>query len=188
MDNIYTAKELAQHLKVDYRTVLREISRGNLIAHKIGRMFIVTGENLEKYLTNSNLQPLRISVAIVINQDKVLLVKRKFKEGKLNWQYPAGRVRFKEKPSTRAEIECLEETSIHCRAIKRLGRRIHPDTNVIIQYWLCEYIEGKIYNVDTSENADVKWVGLVEPEKLFTSNYYHPVRKYLREVYEKNTR
>ncbi len=187
MDNIFTLKEVAKHLKVEYRTVLREIHRGNLVAHHVGNILLISEENLSRYLNKSNIQPLRVSVAVVTRRQKVLLVKRRFKEGVLQWQFPAGTVQFKERTSTRAEIECLQETGIHCKAQRKLGYRVHPDTKVVISYWACDYIEGQLYNVDTVENSEVKWVGLIEPEGLFPSDYYKPVKSYLRELHEKSS-
>jgi 8-oxo-dGTP diphosphatase len=182
LDDIYTPQELAKHLKLHYRTVLREIARGNLVAKKIGRILLISKEQVEQYLHQENIQPLRVAVAIVVSQGKVLLVKRKLEENKLKWQFPAGRVRYGEKSAVRAEIQCLQETAVHCKAVKKLGQRVHPQTKAGISYWLCEYLQGQASNVDSSENTEVRWVGLLEPEKLFTTNYYPAVKNYLRKL------
>lgn len=181
-DNLLTPKEVAAELRVNYRTVLREIERGNISAKKIGRIFLVTRQELDRY-TSQTPRPrnLEVSVAVVYKGKKVLMVKRRQKEGKLMWQFPAGVVRFAEKTATRAVIECLEETSVHCKAVKRFGKRVHPDTNVIIHYWLCKYLSGKLHNNDTVENEQVRWVAKKAALKLGTSNFYEPVKKFLEE-------
>ena len=178
--DLYTPHEVAKDLKINYRTVLREIQRGNLVAKRIGRIYLITRDSLESYLSKSDsARPLKVSAAIVEKGDKILLVRRKRREGTLFWQFPTGIVRYSEKTSTRAELECLQETGVHCKAIMLFGHRIHPDTKTIIYYWLCEYLDGKEYNADDSENAKVLWVDKEKVEETFTSDMYEPVRKYL---------
>ena len=181
-EEILTPREVAEELKLNYRTVLREIDRGNISAKKVGRIYLITRDELERYTSSSNRpRNLEVAVAVVAKGPKILLVKRKKKEGRLVWQFPAGIMRFSERSSTRAEIECLQETGVHCTAEKYFGKRVHPDTNVVIHYWLCRYTSGKTYNADTSENEEVRWVSRKEVLELFTTDYYKPVREFLGE-------
>jgi len=50
MDQRYTIQELADHLKVSAKTILREIKRGKLKAQKAGRRLLVLQADLDKYL------------------------------------------------------------------------------------------------------------------------------------------
>lgn len=178
---IYTPKQVASALNLNYRTILSKISKGELKTIRIGKNFLVTHAALTEYLNKSteSTQPLKIAVAIIMHNDKVLVLHRRVREGALSWQFPAGRIKYKERSSTRAEIECLEETGVHCKAVKSIGKRIHPDTKAIISYWLCEYLHGEPYLADDEENVEVRWVTKKQALKLFTSNVYPPVRKLL---------
>lgn len=180
--DFYTPQQISEQLNVNYRTILREIQRGRLQAKKVGRMYLVTHEALDEYISQGiTVQPLRVSAAVVQKGDMILLVRRKKKEGKLFWQFPAGVVRYSERTSTRAEIECLLETGVHCKAVRKFGERIHPDTKAVIAYWLCEYLTGEAYNADTFENAEVEWVHRSNVVGMFTSDTYQPVQRYLEE-------
>ena len=56
---------------------------------------------------------------------------------------------------------------------------MHPNTKVIIHYWLCEYITGDAYNADDAENNNVKWVSKHDVKNVFTSDFFKPVKEYL---------
>ena len=47
---VYSTKEVAEMLKLNKRTVLREIHRGNLKAKKIGNKYRITEKALNKYM------------------------------------------------------------------------------------------------------------------------------------------
>jgi excisionase family DNA binding protein len=49
LGELYTTDEAAEFLKVNVRTILREIERGNLKAKKIGKGFRITRQSLEEY-------------------------------------------------------------------------------------------------------------------------------------------
>ncbi|AIA03458.1 NUDIX hydrolase [Streptomyces noursei] len=104
-------------------------------------------------------QALRVAIAVVIRDDEVLLVCRRDDDATgLTWQFPAGVI----KPGARAETatirETLDETGVHCAVRQRLGKRLHPVTGVLCEYFLCEYLAGQATNSDAVENVDVMWV------------------------------
>ena len=176
----YTPRDLAKKLKINYRTILREIQRGNLPATKIGRIYLISEDAINLYLsTTVKARFWKVSASIVNHNGKILLVKRRAREGRLQWQFPAGTIYYAEKSSYRAEVECLMETQVHSKAVKLIGKRIHPDTNVIIYYWLCDYLSGEAVNNDPDENSEVRWATPKDVLRLFTSDVYTPVRKYL---------
>jgi ADP-ribose pyrophosphatase YjhB (NUDIX family) len=103
-------------------------------------------------------QPLRVAVAVVVRDERVLLVCRRERETEgISWQFPAGVI----KPGMSAEIvavqETLDETRVHCRSVRNLGSRLHPVTRVLCDYVLCDYVTGDAKNGDLVENVDVIW-------------------------------
>jgi len=179
---IFTVNQIARELSVNYRTILREIERGNLSAHKVGRIFVIDEIQFQNYKNKTiALKPLKICTAIVVKNDTTLVVKRLKKEGLLRWQFPSGTLKYGELPSFRAEKECFEETGISCKATRFLGKRIHPDTKAIIMYWECQYLSGTPHNNDPQENEAVSWVKKKKALELFTSNVFKPVKKLLEE-------
>lgn len=51
MDKIYTAKEVAEYLKLDTRRIYEEIATEKLRAIKIGRIYRITETALKEYLS-----------------------------------------------------------------------------------------------------------------------------------------
>lgn len=47
---------------------------------------------------------------------------------------------------------------MHCRIERHLGRRLHPITQVICEYFLCGHLTGTPDNRDPVENLTVTWV------------------------------
>lgn len=103
-------------------------------------------------------QAFRVAIAIVVNGPKVLIVCRRGEDGGgISWQFPAGIVKPGVSPETVAVRETLAETSVHCTVVRSLGSRLHPITNVMCDYLLCEYLAGDAENVDVVENVSVTW-------------------------------
>ncbi|MFA4953323.1 MAG: helix-turn-helix domain-containing protein [Candidatus Pacearchaeota archaeon] len=50
----YTTEEIAEHWKVEPRTIQREVRRGKLTAVRIGRQFRIKGENILEYETRNS--------------------------------------------------------------------------------------------------------------------------------------
>jgi 8-oxo-dGTP diphosphatase len=106
----------------------------------------------------STAQAFRVAIAIVVNGPKVLIVCRRGEDGGgISWQFPAGIVKPGVPPETVAVRETLAETNVHCRVVRSLGSRLHPITNVMCDYLLCEYLAGEAENLDVVENVSVTW-------------------------------
>ncbi|MGZ3147944.1 NUDIX hydrolase [Lentzea chajnantorensis] len=124
--------------------------------------------------------PLRVAIAVVLRGSEVLVVRRRGDDGPAGWQFPAGMVKPGAAPETIAVRETLSETDVHCVVRGGLGTRLHPATQVLCEYVLCDYVAGAAKNVDAFENADVQWVdksslvGLIPAERI-----YQPVLKAL---------
>lgn len=50
MDKVYTTKQIAKILQVDWRTVLNYIKSGKLKAFKLGRRYRIEDKDLRKFI------------------------------------------------------------------------------------------------------------------------------------------
>lgn len=124
----------------------------------------------------SNVQALRIAVAVVLRDDQVLLVRRRDDASGIVWGFPSGVV----KPSAQAEEvavrETLAETGVHCCVVERIGSRLHPITGVMCEYFYCSYLAGEAANLDTEENSAVLLVPMNDvPKFIDPQAIYAPV-------------
>ena len=62
MDTIYTIPEVAKKLRVNQTTVSRLIHRGELKAYKIGRIYRITKEEVDRFLNASKTENIREDV------------------------------------------------------------------------------------------------------------------------------
>jgi len=117
-------------------------------------------------------QALRVAIAVVLRGDQVLLVCRRGDDS-LSWQFPAGMCKPGAAVTSVAVQETHAETGVHCAVREELGSRVHPKTQVLAHYVLCDYLAGEATNRDTVENVDVTWVPLaaltrfIPPENIF---------------------
>ena len=56
MNQLYTPKEVAGLLKVNYRKVLDMIALGELTAYRIGGVFRISEEEIQRYLNSVKVQ------------------------------------------------------------------------------------------------------------------------------------
>jgi 8-oxo-dGTP diphosphatase len=128
-------------------------------------------------------QALRVAIAVVIRDDKVLLVCRRDDDATgITWQFPAGVIKPGGKAETTTVRETLDETGIHCAVRQHLGNRLHPVTGVLCEYFLCEYLAGEAKNTDTVENVDVMWVPRnAAPRFIPTDTIFPPILAVLEE-------
>lgn len=123
-----------------------------------------------------------ISAAIIVDQNRVLMVRRRVKEGALSWQFPAGGIEAGETPEEAAVRETVEETGLVVTSIKLLGERVHPKTHRTLSYTACEVVQGGARVADEDELDAVAWVALGEIPQYVPYGLYEPVQKYLEEV------
>jgi 8-oxo-dGTP pyrophosphatase MutT (NUDIX family) len=117
-----------------------------------------TAPDLPSSPLDSAAHSLRVAVAVVVDDQNVLVVQRRGEDGAgIAWQFPAGMVKPGVSPSIVAVRETFAETGVHCSVVRELGSRLHPITSVYCDYLLCEYLAGEAYNVDIAENVTVTW-------------------------------
>lgn len=126
---------------------------------------------------------LRVAIAVVVDKDRVLLVRRREGDSGISWQFPAGIIKPGEHGEDVAVRETLGETGVHCSVLDLLGSRLHPVTEVHCDYYACDYLAGEAENRDTVENAGVVWARCGELSKFVTREMiYPPVLRFLEET------
>lgn len=142
-----------------------------MIARPQGLGGITTTEAQEK-------QP-HISAAVVVDDGRVLLVRRRVKEGSLSWQLPAGGVEDGESVEEAAVRETREETGLTVSAVRVLGARLHPITGRHMSYVVCEAESGTAFLADAEELAEVRWNDRNEVAERVPDGFWEPVQEYL---------
>ncbi|ONK09471.1 NUDIX hydrolase [Streptomyces sp. MP131-18] len=122
-----------------------------------------------------------ISAGIVVQGGRVLMVRRRVKEGELSWQFPAGGIEASETAEEAAVRETLEETGLNVEAVKLLGERIHPKTGRAMSYTACRVLDGEAVVGDEEEIAEIAWVAHGEIAEYVPYGLYEPVQVWLDE-------
>ncbi|SEP54164.1 NUDIX hydrolase [Amycolatopsis saalfeldensis] len=120
-----------------------------------------------------------IAAAIIVHEGRVLLVRRKVKEGSLSWQFPAGEVEDGEASTAAAVRETREETGLEVKDISVLGERVHPNTGRTMVYVACQVVSGTAAVVDDDELAEVAWSDGNQITDYVPYPFYGPVQAHL---------
>ncbi|MFF5718500.1 NUDIX hydrolase [Streptomyces buecherae] len=120
-----------------------------------------------------------IAAAIVVNEVRVLMVRRRVSEGQLSWQFPAGEVEPGEAREDAAVRETREETGLTVAAVKFLGERVHPKTGRLMSYTACRILDGTAHVADTEELAELAWVAHGDIPEYVPYGLFEPVQDYL---------
>jgi len=120
-----------------------------------------------------------ISAGIVVQGNRVLMVRRRVKEGELMWQFPAGAIEAGETAERAAVRETQEETGLTVEAVKLLGERVHPKTGRLMSYTACGVLAGEAFVADAEEIAEVAWVAHAEIPEYVPYGLFEPVQVYL---------
>ena len=120
-----------------------------------------------------------IAAAIIVDNGRILLVRRRVKEGVLSWQFPAGEVEPGESDEDAAVRETWEEVGLTVEAVKRLGERVHPATGRTMVYIACDVLEGTPYVADADELAEVEWCDRAKLAEHVPYPLFGPVQEYV---------
>ncbi|TQS30086.1 NUDIX hydrolase [Microbispora sp. KK1-11] len=120
-----------------------------------------------------------IAAAVIVDDGRLLLVRRRLAEGSLSWQFPAGAVELGETGEQAAVRETWEETGLTVAPIRHLGERIHPNTGRHMLYVACEVIAGEAHVADADELAEVEWCDRARVGVHVPYPFYAPVQAYL---------
>ena len=120
-----------------------------------------------------------IAAAVIVADGRVLLVRRRVSEGRLSWQFPAGKVEPGETDEEAAARETQEETGLTVRPTRKLGGRVHPDTGRVMAYVACDHVSGTAGVADEDELAEVAWCDRATLTRYVPYALFGPVQAYL---------
>jgi 8-oxo-dGTP diphosphatase len=120
-----------------------------------------------------------IAAAIVVDDGRVLMVRRRVAEDQLSWQFPAGEVERGETGEQAAVRETAEETGVTVRAVERLGGRVHPATGRTMLYVACEVIRGTAHVADPNDLDEVEWCDRATLAEYVPYPFFGPVQDYI---------
>lgn len=124
-----------------------------------------------------------ISAAIIVNEGRVLMVRRRVGEGDLLWQFPAGAIEEGEAADAAAVRETVEETGLVVVALRQIGYlESHPKSGREMFYTACSPVQGEAHVADDDELDAVAWVAHSEIPEYVPYGLYGPVQEYLDEA------
>lgn len=109
------------------------------------------------------------SNAVIINNGKVLMVKRGREPYKDTWMFPAGFANFGEHPEETLEREAKEEANINIKDIKLIEILQSTDDPRLPGHFTFFYKAkpvGSIKNLDRKENKSIGWFSIDNPPKI----------------------
>lgn len=130
-------------------------------------------------MTDTTEQVPRVSMAIITEGDRVLMVRRRQQEGKLLWAFPGGGIEAGESAEQAAVREVAEEVALEVKSVRILGARVHPQTGADMTYVACEPVAGEARVEDAEELAEVAWISLEEIPTYVPWGLFPPVQEYL---------
>lgn len=128
-----------------------------------------------------SIEKLPVSTAIIVRDGKVLMARRREREGKLLWSFPGGGIEAGESPEEAAVREVAEEVGLEVEAVQVLGDRVHPQSGVHMTYVACSVISGEASVVDEDELAEVLWLERGEIPQYVPWGLFDKVQAYLDE-------
>ncbi|MFC4496717.1 NUDIX hydrolase [Streptomyces ovatisporus] len=121
-------------------------------------------------------------MAVVVHAGRVLMIRRREREGELLWAFPGGGVEEDETPERAAVRETAEETGLAVSASRVLGARVHPHTARHVTYVACEAVSDEAGAVAPGEVAEVLWAEHGRLVELVPYGLFGPVQDYLDDV------
>lgn len=129
-----------------------------------------------------------VNLGVVINKKgEVLIIKRRKKEKTITgadfvWAFPGGVQEAGETREDRVVKEVLLETGYKVKPLRQIHLRVHPDTLVLIAYFLCalESEEPIQEIVEKDEVEEIRWVKPEELKNYFTTDIDPEIKKVLK--------
>jgi 8-oxo-dGTP diphosphatase len=134
---------------------------------------------VDEQTPNSERPP--IASAVITHEGKVLLVRRRVKEGSLSWQVPGGEIEPGESAGQAAVREVREETGLIVTDSNVLGERIHPNTGRTMIYVACDVLDGEAQVLDNEELDNFVWANSADLTQYVPYGFYGPVQDHLDE-------
>ena len=123
-----------------------------------------------------------LSMAVIVRDGKLLMIRRRQREGDLLWALPGGAIEDGEAAEEAAVRETVEETGLVVTSVKLLGERVHPKTGRLMSYTACEPVQGEACVADEDELDAVAWVAHGEIKEYVPYGLFGPVQEYLDEA------
>lgn len=105
---------------------------------------------------------IRVTAAIIIKENKILLTQRS-KEDKLSlkWEFPGGKIEENENEKECLKREILEELELNINVEKFFFKNIHKynDKEIELNFYICKIISGKL---KLNVHNNFKWVNKTE--------------------------
>lgn len=120
-----------------------------------------------------------VAAAVIVEDGRVLLIRRAVREGDLSWALPVGAIEPGESGEQAAVRETREETGLEVAAVKNLGERTHPATGRHMIYVVCEVVTGTAYVADPEELDAVAWCDRAAVAGRVPFPFFEPVQEYL---------
>jgi 8-oxo-dGTP diphosphatase len=120
-----------------------------------------------------------IASAVIVQDGRLLLARRREREGSVLWALPGGAIEPGESAEQAAEREALEETGLDVAARRVLGSRVHPATHREMHYVACDVIAGTARIGDPEEHDAVEWVPIGELGEYVPFGFFGPVQEHL---------
>ena len=120
-----------------------------------------------------------IASAVIVQDGRLLLARRRQQEGTVLWALPGGAVEPGESVEEAAVRETLEETGLTVEARQVLGSRVHPATKRFMSYVACDVIAGTPYIGDPDEHDAVEFVRIGELGEYVPAGLFEPVQRFV---------
>lgn len=117
---------------------------------------------------------------VVLDEQRVLLIKKAKEDGSFVWAFPGGNVQDNESLEEACIREVYDETGLVVKIVEELSERIHPDTNIPTKFYWCELDrnrEQRMQIQDGTQIEDIMFCNRTQYEDFVTTDVYAPVRK-----------